>query len=106
MNPTQVVVEGTLRPDGTLEVSERLHLQPGRVRVTVETIPESLSAPGTIGEVLDQIHQGQARRGFVGRTRDEIDADVSALRGEWDDRMRETERLQDDCRRSRESQAC
>ena len=91
MNPAQVVVEGTLRPDGTLEVNERLDLPPGRVRVTVETIPESLSALGTIGEVLDRIHQGQAARGVVGRTRDEIDVDLTTLRGEWDDRMREIE---------------
>jgi len=37
MSATQVV-EGRLRPDGTLELSETIHLPRGQVRVTVEAV--------------------------------------------------------------------
>jgi hypothetical protein len=36
MNPTQVVMEGRLRPDGTLVLADKVPLPPGPVRVTVE----------------------------------------------------------------------
>jgi hypothetical protein len=38
MNPAQVVVEGRLRPDGTLELDDKVALPPGPVRVTVELV--------------------------------------------------------------------
>ena len=37
MSLTETVVEGTLKPDGTLELDERPNLPAGRVRVTVRT---------------------------------------------------------------------
>jgi hypothetical protein len=35
-----MIVEGTLKPDGTLELDQKPKLSPGRVRVTVETVAE------------------------------------------------------------------
>src|SRR5882724_7061316 len=93
--PTQVV-SGTLRPDGTLELAEALHLPPGQVRVTVEALAPAASSSGGLVEVLDRIRSAQRARGFVGRTKEEIDADLNSLRDEWEDRMEFLKSLQDE----------
>jgi hypothetical protein len=47
MSLDQVVVEGTLKPDGTLELDQKPGLPPGRVTVTVQPLsPASPPAPG------------------------------------------------------------
>jgi hypothetical protein len=98
--PSQVV-SGTLRPDGTLELAEALHLPPGQVRVTVEALAPAAPPSRDIMQVLDRIHKAQRERGFVGRSKEEIDADVNALRDEWEDRMESLGRLQDEGRAPR-----
>ena len=40
MSATHVVVEGTLKPDGTLELDSKLNLPPGRVQLIVQPLPE------------------------------------------------------------------
>jgi len=40
MSLHEIVVEGTLKPDGTLELDEKPKLTPGRVRVTMASLPE------------------------------------------------------------------
>jgi len=40
MSLSEVVVEGTLKPDGTLELDRKPNLPPGRVQVIVQAIPE------------------------------------------------------------------
>lgn len=88
MNLTQVVVEGTLNPDGSLEVAEKLGLPPGRVRVTVEVLDEPASA--SAGEDwFEYLQRARAEREAAGvrfRTREEIDAEIDAMRDEWDRR--------------------
>jgi hypothetical protein len=46
MSFTEVVVEGTLKPDGTLELDQKPSLPPGRVRVVLR--PHSLADVSTI----------------------------------------------------------
>ena len=36
MNATHVVVEGTVKPDGSLELESKLNLPPGRVQLIVD----------------------------------------------------------------------
>jgi hypothetical protein len=84
MNTTHVVVEGTLKADGSLELAEKFGLPPGRVRVTIEVLHE----PGSSGEDwFEYLQRARAEResavaGF--RTRDEIDTEIDAMRDEWD----------------------
>jgi hypothetical protein len=40
MSPAEVVVQGTLRADGTLELDQKPGLPPGRVTVVVRAAPE------------------------------------------------------------------
>ena len=40
MSATHVVVEGTLKLDGSLELDSKLNLPPGRVQLIVQPLPE------------------------------------------------------------------
>jgi hypothetical protein len=98
MDASQTIL-GTVNADGTLSLADKVTLPAGQVRVTVETLP-AIPAAHTLLEVLDRIHRHQAARGYRGRSQAEIDAELSALRDEWEDRLAEIERLQQGDRRS------
>lgn len=83
MNVTQVV-EGTLKPDGSLEVTDKFDLPPGRVRVTVEVLNETSPAGEDWFEYLQRARAEREAAGAVFRTREEIDAEINAMRDEWD----------------------
>lgn len=92
MAANAIVVQGTLQPDGTLMLDEKPSLPPGRVRVQLEQVASVPKPEAGIIEVLEQIKCNQAARGFKGRTKEEIDADVAALRAEeeeYEDRWRQ-----------------
>ena len=40
MNATHLVMSGIVKPDGTLELEGKTNLPPGRVRVTMNVVPE------------------------------------------------------------------
>ena len=84
-----VELQGTLQADGTLLLDEKPNLPPGRVRVTVQPA----EAQTDVIEVLRRIHAEQAARGYVPRSREEIDADIAAMRQEDEERMQAIERL-------------
>lgn len=91
MNLPEIVVEGTLKPDGTLELDETPNLRPGRVQVTMAPIPE-LPADDPFWQRMRAIWEGQKARGFVPRTAVEVEAERRQVREEWEDRMRRIER--------------
>jgi hypothetical protein len=76
MTATVVEAQGTLRPDGTLVLDTKPDLPPGRVRVTMQP----LEARADVIEVLQRIHAEQAAGGHVSRSREQIDADIAAMR--------------------------
>lgn len=84
MNTTHVVVEGTLKPDGSLEVAEKFSLPPGRVRVTIEVLDESVSSGEDWFEYLRGARAERESAGARFRTREELDAEINAMRDEWD----------------------
>jgi hypothetical protein len=98
MNGLVVEVEGTLRADGILVLDARPNLPPGRVRVTLQPA----DARPDVMEVLQRIRAEQAASGHVPRSREEIDADIAAMRQEDEERMQGIERLHEECRRARE----
>jgi predicted transcriptional regulator len=103
MSQEMIEVQGTVRPDGTLNLDEKLGLPAGRVRVTVRMCHDSDKPdPGRFGALMERIWADQKARGHVPRTRDEIDAEVSKLRDEADEEMRAVERLHDECQRARD----
>src|SRR5438094_5064333 len=81
---TPVVVQGTLKPDGTLELDQKPSLMPGRVQVVLQPLPTGSATRMGLAEVILRIHQDQAARGYQGRTAAEMVAE-EALRQQEDD---------------------
>lgn len=96
-----VMIEGTLTPDGTLELDQKPNLTPGRVQVTLVPLPE-VPADDPFWQMMTAIWAGQKTRGHVPRSVAEIEAERRQLGEEWDERMREIERIQEESRRLRE----
>jgi hypothetical protein len=82
-----VTIDGTLKPDGSLELDEKPSLSPGRVRITVEAINQSSSHKDPIG-VLQQIRAQRQALAMPSPSQQEIDADVASMRDEWEQRQR------------------
>jgi hypothetical protein len=82
---TEAVVEGTLKPDGTLELDEKPNLSPGRVLVVVQSIPSPPAPKRGLVDVLDEIRATQRVRGYHGRTLEELQAEEQARRQEEDE---------------------
>jgi hypothetical protein len=98
MTATSVEVQGTLRPDGTLVLDHKPDLPPGRVRVTVQPLLDPTQTP--VWQVLERIWADQQARGHIPRSREEIDADIAAVRQEDEERMQAIERLHEEGQRA------
>ena len=70
----QEMVQGTLKPDGTLELDQKPNLSPGRVRVTVEPVTEP-TRPDRFWAMLEQIWADLKARGHVPRSVEQIEAE-------------------------------
>lgn len=93
MNLQAVTIEGTLQPDGTLQLDRKPNLSPGRVQVIVQPLPAPVSAQRGLVEVMDEIRAGQLARGYHGRTPAEMQADETARQEENDEYERRCEEL-------------
>lgn len=93
MNVQAVTVEGTLQPDGTLQLDQRPNLAPGRVQVVVQPLAPAAAAQRGLVDVMDEIRAGQLARGYHGRSRAETQAEETARRDEDDDYERRSEEL-------------
>jgi hypothetical protein len=100
MSLIEVVVEGTLKPDGTLELDEKPNLPPGRVVVALRqevALPKDdpfwqrMQAMWDIPESL--------RTGGDGGS--QTLAEVRRMREEWAGHQQAIERLQEECRAAR-----
>jgi len=101
MNAEVVVVEGRVQPDETLEVTQKVNLPAGPVHVTVQPVAEPVQAE-RFWKMMESIWAGQLASGRTPRTREEIDAEIEALRNEAEEEMQAVERLQEECRTARE----
>jgi hypothetical protein len=71
---TTHIATATVTEDGQLRLDEKLTLPPGRVLVRVEAIPQ----PPAGKHVLDLVELNGP-----GRSQEDIDAQIAALRREW-----------------------
>ena len=101
MSVAPVIVEGVVKPDGTLEVPQKLALPAGRVQVTVQSVTGP-TQPDRFWKLMESIWADLRASGRTPRTQEEIDAEIDALRNEADEEMQAVERLQEECRRARE----
>jgi hypothetical protein len=92
MSTQPVILHGQIRPDGTLQIEEKINLPPGPVNVTLETATQVKPREST-RQVLKEIAVRRQAIGRQPRTKEEIDAEVDAMRNEDERRMREIEQL-------------
>jgi hypothetical protein len=71
MGSTSILIRGTLKPDGTLELDERPPLPPGRVEILLRSMNEPIGTGPGAWEVLQQIHKEQPARGYTGMTEED-----------------------------------
>jgi hypothetical protein len=104
MSVTEAVIEGTLKPDGTLELDEKPNLPPGRATVVLRQ-ERAASASQPLGEsffrAMGEIWTAQEARGFVPRTVEEVEAERQRLRAEMEQEIAAAEDLREQCLRER-----
>ena len=104
MSHGELVIEATLKPDGTLELDRKPNLAPGRVTVVLRQMTEAKPPrppDDAFFQMMEEIWAGQKARGHVPRTVAEVEAERRHLRQEWDDELDEAIRLQEESRRLR-----
>jgi hypothetical protein len=88
MSLRDVVIEGTLKPDGTLVLDEKPSLPPGRVRVVVQTVPETPPPSETLVEFVQRSRRELEAAGSRFMNEQEVNAHIEWLReGDYIDAM-------------------
>jgi hypothetical protein len=87
MSLHEVVVEGTLKPDGTLELDEKPSLSPGRVKVMLQSAQVCTPRHRGLADVIDEIRQSQQARGFQGRSAEEIETGLREGEDDYEQNM-------------------
>jgi hypothetical protein len=100
MTTRAIEIQGTLREDGTIVPDEKPDLPPGRVKVTVEPVPDLTQTD--VWQVLERIWADQRARGHVPRSREKIDAELEASRQEDEERLSALERIHQEGHQARQ----
>jgi hypothetical protein len=87
MSLSEVIIEGTLQPDGTLQLDQKPNVAPGRVKVILQPAQVSAARQGGLVDTIDEIHRGQQARGFSGRSAEEIDAGRRQGEAEYEEKI-------------------
>ena len=81
------MVEGTLKPDGTLELDQKPSQSLGRVKVILQPAQAGTPPKRGLTDVIDEIRRSQQERGFQGRVRQQIEAGLREGEDEYEQRM-------------------
>jgi hypothetical protein len=100
MSTPIAILEGTVNPDGTLELQEKVNLPAGRVQVTLIPVPD-LPQNDPFWQLMQGIWAGQKARGHIARSAQEVEVERQAVRDEWEERMARITRIQEEARRLR-----
>ena len=79
------ITTATLTNKKNLILDEALPLMSGRVRVTIEELPEAQMAAVSFLTKLQAIHQALAESGYQPRNKEMIDAQIHAERDSWEE---------------------
>ena len=88
MSTAGIEVKGSVRPDGTLELDERLQLPAGRVRVIVRPVVDAAPPAENWFEYLMRARAEREAAGVRFRTAEEIEAEREDFRS-GDERIEE-----------------
>lgn len=87
MSANPITVEGTLTPNGTVQLDQLPNLPPGRVHVTMQPAQCAALPSSRLTDLIDEIHAGQKARGFQGRSEQEIETGLREGEAEYEARM-------------------
>jgi hypothetical protein len=93
----QVSAQGTVKPDGTLELDNPLPLPGGRVLVIVQPLPAP-APDDPFWMRMQAIWDEQKSQGHVPRSVDEVEAERRAVRDQWEERIKSLGRIQEENR--------
>src|SRR5438552_1818242 len=93
MSLSESIVEGTLKPDGSLELDQPPSVAPGRVQVTVKPLVSPTARRRGLVDVIDEIRRDQLARGYQGRTAEEMAVDEAERKAEEEDYDRRMQEL-------------
>ena len=99
MTTSAIEIQGTLQEDGTLLLDQRLDLPPGRVKVTVEPVPDYTRTE--IWQFFERMKAEREALGIAPRSQEEIDAYLATMRDD-DERCQMIEQIQEECQRQRQ----
>lgn len=97
----EIVVEGTLKPDGTLELDQKPNLSPGRVQVVLRSTQEAVSTQEGWWPYMQRIRSEREAAGYHFLSEAEMEAHIQWLR-EDEDRIDRIYREMDEQRRRQE----
>jgi hypothetical protein len=99
MNLVETVIEGTLMPDGTLELDQKPSLPPGRVTVVLRQEAEiALPKEDPFWQRMMAMWAIPKADGNGGDGGAQSLAEVRRMREEWDEHQQALEQLQAECR--------
>ena len=101
MSLQEVVVEGTLKPDGTLELDQKPNLSPGRVQVVLRQESEPTPPKEDWWQYLQRIRAEREAAGYPFMNEEEVTAYIEELRAD-DDRIEEAYRQAEEARKKEE----
>jgi hypothetical protein len=104
MSTTHVIVEGTLKPDGSLQLDGKLNLPPGRVQLIVQPLPE-LPKDDPFWQMMQRIWAARTAAELSPRGAEEVEMERRALRDEVEEAIEKARRLQDESARLRQEGA-
>jgi hypothetical protein len=93
MSIREIVLGGTLRPDGTLELDRKPELPPGRVQVVLRPAPEAAPPAEDWWQFMQRARKDLEVSGASFMTEEELSAHVGWLRegDRIDDLLRQSE---------------
>ena len=100
MSATHVVVEGTVKPDGSLELDSKLELAPGRVQLIVQPLPD-LPKDDPFWQMMERIWAQRKAAELTPRSTEEVEAQRRAIRDDVEDEIERAMRLQQESRQLR-----
>jgi hypothetical protein len=92
MQSNAVVVQGIVRPDGTLELAEKVSLPHGRVQVVIQPLPEMTADP--FWQRMERMWNDQHARGQTPRSVDEVERQRQMLNDAIDEELDEAQKAQ------------
>lgn len=105
MSVVPVIVQGRVRPDGTLELDQKIVLPAGPVQITIHPVSEPEEGHEDWWQNLQRARATLEARGTGFRSQEEIEAEREAFRSS-DERFEEVRQNLDEERRRREQRPC